>query len=198
MLSFLREGDVVIVYKTDRIFRSLKNMIELIEFFNQKGVFFKSISEPAFDTTSANGKFIIQIFGAVAEFERNLISERTKAGIEGARRRKKLIGRPKGIKKETLEKYGVDTRYIKSCHEKSGHAVIQVEDGGQNSILLYGGANQVMTEEYVDEVLKNFAGEMLLLQNEINEMPYIMRKAKELGCQVYFNAAPMNKKVFDY
>ncbi len=105
MLSFLREGDVVIVYKTDRIFRSLKNMIELIEFFNQKGVFFKSISEPAFDTTSANGKFIIQIFGAVAEFERNLISERTKAGIEGARRRKKLIGRPKGIKKETLEKY---------------------------------------------------------------------------------------------
>ena len=87
MLSFLREGDVVIVYKTDRIFRSLKNMIELIEFFNQKGVFFKSISEPAFDTTSANGKFIIQIFGAVAEFERN------------------LIGRPKGIKKETLEKY---------------------------------------------------------------------------------------------
>ena len=52
MLSFLREGDVVIVYKTDRIFRSLKNMIELIEFFNQKGVFFKSISEPAFDTTS--------------------------------------------------------------------------------------------------------------------------------------------------
>lgn len=100
MLSFLREGDVVIVYKTDRIFRSLKNMIELIEFFNQKGVFFKSISEPAFDTTSANGKFIIQIFGAVAEFERNLISERTKAGIEGARRRKKLIGRPKGIKKK--------------------------------------------------------------------------------------------------
>ena len=90
MLSFLREGDVVIVYKTDRIFRSLKNMIELIEFFNQKGVFSKSISEPAFDTTSANGKFIIQIFGAVAEFERNLISERTKAGIEGARRRKKL------------------------------------------------------------------------------------------------------------
>ena len=65
----------------------------------------KSKNRPAFDTTSANGKFIIQIFGAVAEFERNLISERTKTGIEGARRRKKLIGRPKGIKKETLEKY---------------------------------------------------------------------------------------------
>lgn len=109
-----------------------------------------------------------------------------------------MLGEDGQFLKETLEKYGVDTRYIKSCHEKSGHAVIQVEDGGQNSILLYGGANQAITEEYVDEVLKNFAGEVLLLQNEINEMPYIMRKAKELGCQVYFNAAPMNKKVFDY
>lgn len=105
MLSFLREGDVVVVYKTDRIFRSLKNMVELIDLFNQKGVLFKSISEPAFDTTSANGKFIIQIFGAVAEFERNLISERTKIGLEGARRRNKHLGRPKGITKETLEKY---------------------------------------------------------------------------------------------
>ena len=79
MLAFLREGDIVIVYKTDRIFRSLKNMIELIEIFNQKKVLFKSLTEPAFDTSSANGRFIIQIFGAVAEFERNLIAERTKA-----------------------------------------------------------------------------------------------------------------------
>lgn len=107
MLSFLREGDVVVVYETDRIFRSLKNIAELIDFFNQKGVLFKSISEPAFDTTSANGKFIIQIFGAVAEFERNLISEKTKIGLEGARRRNKHLGRPKGISKEALEKIPV-------------------------------------------------------------------------------------------
>lgn len=105
MISFLREGDIVLVYKTDRIFRSLKNMIELIDLFNQKGIKFRSLSEPAFDTTSPNGKFIIQIFGAVAEFERNLISERTKAGLEGARRRNKHLGRPKGIQKETQDKY---------------------------------------------------------------------------------------------
>ncbi|MDV3776948.1 DNA-invertase [Elizabethkingia anophelis] len=105
MLSYLRKGDVVIVYKTDRIFRSLKNMIDLIDKFNEKGILFKSLSEPAFDTTSANGKFIIQIFGAVAEFERNLISERTKVGLEGARKRKKLLGRPIGASKESLEKY---------------------------------------------------------------------------------------------
>lgn len=105
MLSYLREGDVVYVYKTDRIFRSLKNMIDLVELFNQKKVLFKSLTEPAFDTTTANGKFIIQIFGAVAEFERNLIRERTKAGIEGARRRMKHLGRPKGSKQENIEKY---------------------------------------------------------------------------------------------
>lgn len=113
MLSFLRPGDVIMVYKTDRIFRSLKNMIELIEVFNKKEVKFKSITEPAFDTTTANGKFLIQIFGAVAEFERNLISERTKAGLDGARRRNKFLGRPKGATKESLEKY----QYAKHLYE---------------------------------------------------------------------------------
>lgn len=105
MLAYLREGDTVVVYKTDRIFRSLKNMVDLIELFNQRKIAFKSLSEPVFDTSSANGKFIIQIFGAVSEFERNLIQERTRIGIEGARRRNKHLGRPRGFQTETLEKY---------------------------------------------------------------------------------------------
>lgn len=105
MIENLRKGDIVVTYKTDRIFRSLKNMVNLIEQFNDLGVNFISISEPEFDTTSANGKFILQIFGAVAEFERNLISERTKLGLTNARKRKKLLGRPKGAKSETIEKY---------------------------------------------------------------------------------------------
>ncbi|WP_109438656.1 recombinase family protein [Aquimarina sp. AU119] len=105
MIEYLRKGDIVYTYKNDRIFRSLKNMIDLIDTFNEKGVHFKSLSEPEFDTTSANGKFLLQIFAAVAEFERNLISERTKIGLNNARKRKKLLGRPKGPKKETVEKY---------------------------------------------------------------------------------------------
>lgn len=105
LLEFARPGDTILVYKNDRIFRSLKNMVDLIETFNQKKIHFKSITEPEFDTQSANGKFLLQIFSAVAEFERNLISERTKHGLEGARRRNKNLGRPKGISKETLEKY---------------------------------------------------------------------------------------------
>ncbi|MGE8433481.1 recombinase family protein [Chryseobacterium joostei] len=119
MLSYLRKDDIIMVYKTDRIFRSLKNMIELIERFNEKGVLFKSITEPAFDTTSANGKFIIQIFGAVAEFERNLISERTKSGLEGARKRKKLLGRPKGSSQKSLEKY----QYAKHLYDNKNLSI---------------------------------------------------------------------------
>lgn len=105
LLDFIRPGDTVLVYKSDRIFRSLKNMVQLIEIFNERGVYFKSLTEPQFDTCSANGKLFLQIFSAIAEFERSLISERTKSGIEGARRRNKLLGRPRGFKKETLEKY---------------------------------------------------------------------------------------------
>lgn len=105
MIKYMRKGDTVITYKNDRVFRSLKNMVELIDKFNEAGVRFKSLSEPEFDTTSANGKFLLQIIAAVAEFERNLISERTKVGLENARRRNKLLGRPSGSKKETLDKY---------------------------------------------------------------------------------------------
>ncbi|WP_312556504.1 recombinase family protein [Empedobacter brevis] len=119
MFSYLRKGDVVVVWKTDRIFRSLKNMIDLIEKFNEKGILFRSITEPSFDMTSANGKLIIQIFSSVAEFERNLISERTKAGLEGAKRRNKLLGRPKGATKDTLEKY----QYVKHLYENRGVSI---------------------------------------------------------------------------
>jgi DNA invertase Pin-like site-specific DNA recombinase len=105
MLKYLRKGDTVITYKNDRMFRSLRNMIELIDTFNEKEVHFKSLSEPEFDTTSANGKFLLQIFASVAEFERNLISERTKVGLVNARNRKKLLGRPKGTSNAVKEKY---------------------------------------------------------------------------------------------
>jgi DNA invertase Pin-like site-specific DNA recombinase len=105
MIGYLRKGDTIITYKNDRIFRSLKNMVNLIDKFNEIGIHFKSISEPEFNTKSANGKFLLHIFSAVAEFERNLISERTKVGLVNARNRKKLLGRPAGSKKETIDKY---------------------------------------------------------------------------------------------
>ena len=119
MLRYMRKGDTILTYKNDRVFRSLKNMVELIDRFNEAGVHFKSLSEPEFDTTSANGKFLLQIFAAVAEFERNLISERTKVGLDNARKRNKLLGRPKGSKIETIEKY----HYAKHLYGNQGVSI---------------------------------------------------------------------------
>jgi DNA invertase Pin-like site-specific DNA recombinase len=119
MLKYMRKGDTILTYKNDRVFRSLRNMVELIDRFNEAGVHFKSLSEPEFDTTSANGKFLLQIFAAVAEFERNLISERTKVGLDNARKRNKLLGRPKGAKVETIEKY----HYAKHLYENQGVSI---------------------------------------------------------------------------
>lgn len=115
----LRKGDTVIAYKNDRIFRSVKNMINLIDRFNEIGVDFRSLTEPEFDTTTANGRFLLQIFSAVAEFERNLIRERTMAGLENARKRKVILGRPKGPKKNTLKKY----KHAKSMFDSNGYSI---------------------------------------------------------------------------
>ena len=81
-----RKGDTVIVWRLDRLGRSLKDLIEIINFFNSEGIAFKSLHENI-DTSTSSGKLIFHIFGALAEFERNLIVDRTKAGLEAARKR---------------------------------------------------------------------------------------------------------------
>ncbi len=98
-----------------------------------------------------------------------------------------------------LEKYGVRTDYLlKDMDCASGHARIEVCKG-ENRIVLYGGANQLIDEKQVDETLKHFEkGDMLLLQNEISSMAYLIRKAHEKGMFIAFNTAPMNDLVFTY
>jgi len=92
--------------------------------------------------------------------------------------------------------YGVKADYIRKVPGKSGHAVIQRDKNAQNCILLYGGANQMLTEEYVDEVLSHFAaGDILLLQNEVNMMPYIVEQAYAKGMQIALNPSPFNEKL---
>ena len=94
MLAFAREGDCVVVQKLDRIGRSTKNLIELSESFSQRGIDFVSLGE-GIDTTTAQGRFFFAVTAAFAEFERDLISERTKDGLAAARRRGRFGGRPK-------------------------------------------------------------------------------------------------------
>lgn len=95
MLSELRPKDVVI-WKLDRLGRSLKHLVELIEQFNEKQIGLKSLNDPI-DTMTSQGKLIFNIFASLAEFESDLLRERTKAGLEAARARGKLGGRPKGL-----------------------------------------------------------------------------------------------------
>jgi DNA invertase Pin-like site-specific DNA recombinase len=93
-LSYLREGDTFIVWRLDRLGRSLKHLIETVTIFKQQDVAFKSLTENI-DTSTATGTLVFQIFGALAEFERNLITERTMAGLEAARARGRKGGRPR-------------------------------------------------------------------------------------------------------
>jgi len=93
-LSHLREGDTLVVWRLDRLGRSLKHLIETVTTLREQGISFKSLTENI-DTSTATGILIFQIFGALAEFERNLIKERTVAGLQAARARGRTGGRPK-------------------------------------------------------------------------------------------------------
>ena len=97
---------------------------------------------------------------------------------------------------DACAEYGVRADFIRKVEGKSGHAVIQIDSSAQNCILLYGGANQMLTEAYVDEVLSHFgSGDILLLQNEVNLLPYIVEKAYEKGMQIALNPSPFNEKL---
>ena len=97
---------------------------------------------------------------------------------------------------DACAEYGVNADYIRRIATPTGHAIIQIDKNAQNCILLYGGANQCLTEEYVDEVLADFGAEdVLLLQNEVNQMPYIVDKAYERGMTIALNPSPFNEKL---
>lgn len=110
-LKNLKSGDTLVVWKLDRLGRSLPHLIDTIKVLNQKNIGFKSLQE-SIDTTTSCGKLVFHIFGAIAEFERDLIRERTNAGLASARARGRIGGRPptltksrvKELKKAYLEK----------------------------------------------------------------------------------------------
>jgi DNA invertase Pin-like site-specific DNA recombinase len=93
-IGYVREGDILVVWRLDRLGRSLKDLIERLTQLHQRNIGFKSLTENI-DTTTSGGKLIFHIFGALAEFERDLIRERTNAGLTAARARGKKGGRPK-------------------------------------------------------------------------------------------------------
>jgi DNA invertase Pin-like site-specific DNA recombinase len=100
-LSYVRKGDTLVVWRLDRLGRSLPHLITTMTALEERGIGFKSLTENI-DTTTSGGKLIFHIFGALAEFERNLIRERTQAGLTAARARGKTGGRPKALTEKQI------------------------------------------------------------------------------------------------
>ena len=96
MLDQLRDGDVVIVTKYDRLARSLKDLLEIVEATRERGAGFRSLAENI-DTTTSTGRLVFHVFASIAQFERERISERTKEGLASARKRGRIGGRPPAL-----------------------------------------------------------------------------------------------------
>ncbi len=98
-----------------------------------------------------------------------------------------------------LKDSGAHVRFIRKDRGPTGHAVIQVADNGQNSIVLFPGANRMITRGEIRETLAHFGkGDILLLQNEINAIPDIIKAAHKAGMQIWFNPAPFDPVILDY
>ena len=95
-IGYMREGDTLVVWKLDRLARSIKQLIETVENLGTRGIGFRSLTE-AIDTTTPGGKLVFHIFAALAEFERGVIRERTLAGLQAARARGRKGGRPPAL-----------------------------------------------------------------------------------------------------
>jgi ribokinase len=109
------------------------------------------------------------------------------------------IGRDDGAKlTSVLQNSGVNTEFVETVDAPSGHTIIQVDSKGQNCILLFGGANQRITERQVDTTLEHFTeDDFIVLQNETNLVPYIAARAADKGMRIVFNPSPANSAIHD-
>jgi DNA invertase Pin-like site-specific DNA recombinase len=130
VLDHLRPGDTLVVWRLDRLGRSLRHLIEVVRQLEERGVAFKSLTE-AIDTSTPGGKLVFHIFGALAEFERELIKERTRAGLAAARARGRKGGRPSVM---TPEKVSV----ARTMYESKSHSLAAIaETVGVSRATLY-------------------------------------------------------------
>ena len=110
-----------------------------------------------------------------------------------------VVGEDGAILMDTLKRGGVDTQYIKHMPGPSGHTVIQVDKNGQNSIIVFAGENMRVLKEDIEKVLAGFEkGDILILQNELDNSPAIMRMASERGMTIVFNPSPVNDGLKSY
>ena len=108
-LGYMRQGDTLVVWKLDRLARSLKQLIETVETMGEQGIGLRSLTE-AIDTTTSGGRLVFHLFAALAEFERGVIRERTLAGLQAARARGRTGGRPPALKPKDRRRQGAAAR----------------------------------------------------------------------------------------
>ncbi|MDF2472575.1 MAG: ribokinase [Anaerocolumna sp.] len=108
------------------------------------------------------------------------------------------VGEDGQLLMERCREFGVECSHVNMVDGKSGHAIIQVDQNGQNSIILYGGSNQKIQKEFIHGVLADFGmGDYILLQNEINNISYIIDKAYEKGMNIILNPSPFNHRIME-
>jgi DNA invertase Pin-like site-specific DNA recombinase len=100
-LEHARSGDTIVVWKLDRLARSLRNLLTLVETLSARGIHLRSLTE-SIDTSSASGRLVLNVFGALAEFEKEILRERTTAGLAAARARGQRVGRPVAVTPEQI------------------------------------------------------------------------------------------------
>ncbi len=109
------------------------------------------------------------------------------------------VGADGDFLKDFMNRDGIDTTFVSDSEIPTGHAIIQVDENGENCILLYGGANQGITEEVADKVLSDFSeGDFVVLQNETNIVPYVIDKAYEKGMKIFFNPSPVTENMTSF
>jgi DNA invertase Pin-like site-specific DNA recombinase len=134
MIENLREGDSVMVWKLDRLARSLKELINLVEIFKVKKVNFISLKD-SIDTSTVQGRLILNIFGSLAEFERDTIRERTKAGLWAAKARGRMGGKKKGLSPEAMKK--AETAVMLYKQNKSAVEIAGIIGVGRATVYRY-------------------------------------------------------------
>lgn len=132
MFMQLRRGDTLVVWKLDRLARSLKDLIDLFNEMNLLGVDFLSLQD-SINTSTATGRFTFNIFAALSEFEREIIRERTLAGLKSAREKGRKGGRPRGYSKETL----ATIKLVKSLTSDGRWSVAEILEKAQISKATY-------------------------------------------------------------
>lgn len=137
MLGKLREGDTVVVWKMDRIARSLSHLTKLIEEFESRGVHFKSIRESFIDTSSSHGRFVFNLFASIAQLERDIIVERTRAGLESSRRRGVQLGRQPGLSDKAKQKAILAEKYYRDNKLSIDEIMKLIDIGSKRTLYKY-------------------------------------------------------------